>query len=108
LIFNHVLSSFRLGRKIRIYINNNIKRDRETFLNFLIHFKSYDYKNIFLNHARAKRGKNIIKEGIDFKHCTESDEWDIVDTAAKVTHEPSDEIARENFYPGILGFFPYF
>jgi hypothetical protein len=64
---------------------------------------TYDFKNIMLTHRRAKRGNTLVKAGIEFKTCLESDEWTIVDTLAKISVEPpEDERLRENFYPGNL------
>ena len=61
---------------------------------------TYDYRNIVLTHRRAKKGSYFVKKGIEFNSCLESDEWDIVDTAAKLSVEPPEEETRENFYPG--------
>jgi nicotinic acetylcholine receptor len=64
---------------------------------------TYDYKNILLTHKRAKRGNMIVRSGIDFKSCLESDEWDIVDSVAKISVDPpEDESLRANFYPGMI------
>lgn len=65
----------------------------------MIYFR-YDYHNLLLTHIKGKKGEKLIKDGIDVKNFTESDEWHVINVNAQVTSE-KDDLKKGVLYPGL-------